>query len=253
MANPSQSYNMTDACFFEDPGQRLIFAGKSDSLWFLYYEQGGMQYETILLLFKPIANGFETLWVGHLLYSHKKNLKELKEVIAQSRLLPYSKDQGGFIESENVIVERPISSYKVLFGKSRERPSDFNFALNFLCRFEVNTFNNTLTERDTTISFQFTSSQLDSIYEQMVNMDIISYPSDFQPSDWETTSPKLDSVVFSHTFKYRANNETKQITWARGILSSQHKANMLCSFFLLIKRIAEFSPQYKQLMKGSKK
>jgi hypothetical protein len=94
---------------------------------------------------------------------------------------------------------------------------------------------------------------MDSIYEQMVNMDIVSYPSDFQPSDWETTSSKFDSVVLSHTFTCRANNATKQIKWTRGILSSQHKAIMLCRFFLLIKRIAESSPQYKQLKKGSKK
>jgi hypothetical protein len=267
MANPGQSYNMTDTGFIEDPYQRLIFGGKSDSLWFVYYEQGGMQYGIYLVLFKPTAKGFETLWTGHLLFNRTKSLRELKAVVSKCSRLPNSKDSGGFTspfgdtEKGDIsnprpeLVENPISSYKVLFGKSRERPSDFNFLLNYLSSyFEVNTFNNTLTKYDTTISFQFTFSQMDSIYEQMINMDIISYPSDFQPSNWEETSPKLDSVNCPYTFfKYRANNETKQITWTHGILSSEHKALMFDRFILLIKGIVESSPRNKQFMEGSKK
>jgi hypothetical protein len=118
MANPGDSWNSTCMRWNGIPNQCLIFAGKSDSLWFVYYEQGGLRCNTILLLFKPTASGFETLWVGDLYFSQKKkNLMELKEVMTKSRFLQYSEDHGSFIESEIVLVKKPISKFQVHLRK----------------------------------------------------------------------------------------------------------------------------------------
>jgi hypothetical protein len=84
MANPGDEWNETDAGFIGIPSQRLIFAGKSDSICFVYYEQGGFKYSTNLVLFKQNGTVPTTLWAGRLLFKKMLNLNELKSAFTKN-------------------------------------------------------------------------------------------------------------------------------------------------------------------------
>lgn len=63
MANPGEPFNKTDLVDGDLPMQRLIVAGRSDSLWFVYYEQGGVAYSRNLVLFDYREEQPKTLYV----------------------------------------------------------------------------------------------------------------------------------------------------------------------------------------------
>jgi hypothetical protein len=61
MANPGASFNATDRVENVTlPFQRLLFGGRSDSLWFVCYEQGGRGHSWHLVLF-TIHTGRKTV------------------------------------------------------------------------------------------------------------------------------------------------------------------------------------------------
>ncbi len=99
MAQPGGVYNETDACIFGYPSQRLIFAGRARNLSFVYYEQGGFEYSTNLVLYRQHADVCETLWVGKLLFKKKADLGNLKKALSSKSLNDYQ--------------EQPVSKYAV--------------------------------------------------------------------------------------------------------------------------------------------
>jgi hypothetical protein len=84
MANPQESWNETDAGIIGFPHHRLIFAGKSGSLCFVYYEQGGFECSTNLVLFEQKEKVPTTLWAGRLHIKKMPNLSKLKEALAEN-------------------------------------------------------------------------------------------------------------------------------------------------------------------------
>jgi hypothetical protein len=65
IANPGEKWNATDVILDpQRPPRRLIFAGTSQSLWFMYYEHGGRgRHDHILLIGKDDPGGYWTRWV----------------------------------------------------------------------------------------------------------------------------------------------------------------------------------------------
>lgn len=88
MANPGGRYNATDVV--DDarlPFRRLLFGGRSDSLWFIYYEQGGIGYSRNLVIFRYKGLTVLTLWAGWAQFDPVANISDLKTAIGRSVII----------------------------------------------------------------------------------------------------------------------------------------------------------------------
>ncbi len=93
MANPGSPFNLTDVV--DDTSlsfQRLGILGKSDSLWFVYYEEGGYAHSWNLVFFKKIDAGYVTLDVYWLTIEPAKNLSQLKAELTRCRFVSLDED-----------------------------------------------------------------------------------------------------------------------------------------------------------------
>jgi hypothetical protein len=114
MANPGGSWEQTDVVEDKNlPSQCLIFAGRSDSLWFVYYEQGGFGYSTNLIIFKPIPRGFQTLWVGWIVVDKVESIQELKQLVSTIPRSRLSAVVGKHKPLNGTIVEMPILEHNI--------------------------------------------------------------------------------------------------------------------------------------------
>lgn len=87
MAEPGAPFNVTDAVEDADlPFQRLRFWGRSDSLWFVYYEEGGVGHSWNLVLFDRVADSVVTLAAYWLLFDPVDDIHQLKSVIRRCPL-----------------------------------------------------------------------------------------------------------------------------------------------------------------------
>ena len=64
-ANPGEDWTATDMIFDGNlPSRRLIFAGASPTLWFIYYEHGGRgRHDDLLVTGKTVGGGYWIRWV----------------------------------------------------------------------------------------------------------------------------------------------------------------------------------------------
>jgi hypothetical protein len=91
MANPGSPFNATDVVDDTNvPSQRLGFIGKSDSLWFVYYEQGGYAPSWNLIFFKALNGKYITLEVFLLDVRPVKNVRELKAELNNCRIVSFN-------------------------------------------------------------------------------------------------------------------------------------------------------------------
>lgn len=83
MADPGEDYNETDTV--ENPNlpfSRLIFAGQSDQIWFIYSEEGGVGRYNRLVLYKYSIGQVELLnELTILTYQNVADLEGLRELI----------------------------------------------------------------------------------------------------------------------------------------------------------------------------
>ncbi len=87
MADPGEDYNESDMVDNLDlPFTRLIFAGQSDQIWFIYFEVGGIARHKLLVLYKytdgqvELVNKLVFLWA----YQNAADLDELRLRIVSS-------------------------------------------------------------------------------------------------------------------------------------------------------------------------
>jgi hypothetical protein len=62
IANPKEPFNAGDAINISYPMRRLVFAGASDALWFVYYDHGGIAFHEHLVIYQrgvtePVFSG----------------------------------------------------------------------------------------------------------------------------------------------------------------------------------------------------
>lgn len=83
MADPGEDYNKSDAVDNPDmPFSRLIFAGHSDQIWFIYSEEGGIARHKRLVLYKYSNGQVELLnELTFLLFQIAADLDELRQQI----------------------------------------------------------------------------------------------------------------------------------------------------------------------------
>jgi hypothetical protein len=105
MANPGGRFNVTDA--IDDvtlPFQRLLFGGRSDSLWFIYYEQGGIGYSRNLVIFRCIGSIPSTLWAGWTQFDPVENILDLKTAIRRCVMIEFHDPNKRKLGKNSVVV-----------------------------------------------------------------------------------------------------------------------------------------------------
>lgn len=78
------------------PRRRLLFAGSSPTLWFIYYEHGGVgRHEHLLLIGKDATGAYWTRWVRNPHLGEKGiGMARLKRLVARGRLATSEEDTG---------------------------------------------------------------------------------------------------------------------------------------------------------------
>ncbi|MCY3770673.1 MAG: hypothetical protein OXG98_01420 [Gemmatimonadetes bacterium] len=85
MVDPGEDYNVTDIIDYPDlPFSRLIFAGQSDKIWFVYSEEGGIGFHIRLLLYE-YSNGQVVLRNELVFFQKAPDLDGLRQLIVSAK------------------------------------------------------------------------------------------------------------------------------------------------------------------------
>ena len=113
MANPGESFNVTDVVEDDSwPSQRLGSYGRSDSLWFVYYEQGGFGHSWQIVLFTVEGENATTLAAYWVVSASMMDIRQLKDWIRDSRvvtMIQFRKPMKG----QRVLVVQSNEAYQV--------------------------------------------------------------------------------------------------------------------------------------------
>lgn len=91
MAKVNGTFNSTDIVDSRYPNRRLIFAGKSDKLYFIYYECGGIGYHLSLVMFEISSDNIKPVLVLTM-FDKATSVDSLKEMIRQELPIKYFYD-----------------------------------------------------------------------------------------------------------------------------------------------------------------
>jgi len=105
---------------------------------------------------------------------------------------------------------------------SESMPSDFNFVFGFgaNAQNQLDTFKNQFTkdmvmDDDITSKITLTKAEKQQIYQNMVAIDLFTYPGDITPSALGNGQPipQVGSPRTSYYFKVQANGQIKEVRW----------------------------------------
>ncbi|MBC9785542.1 hypothetical protein H1S01_13625 [Heliobacterium chlorum] len=128
-------------------------------------------------------------------------------------------------------------------------PDNFGFILKYGYgpkKNELNTMEGTFTKDLVMIDpvsteLRLTTDEMKSIYEEMVKIDILSYPDEFSP---DSVGPR---PAQSYEFTVRFGNTTKRILWKEVSYSDSKQAVQLKNFIRKIIDIIESKEEFKRL------
>ena len=132
-----------------------------------------------------------------------------------------------------------------------EMPQDFSLiaAYGVTMKNMLDTFSGTFTKdligavpSTATTGLALTQAELHNIYRGLRDMEILSYPSEFQPKSESSVQPHESYLLY-----FRANGVTKQIHWEDGTMSAEPQANSLRAWFERVKQLIEAKAEYKAL------
>ncbi len=134
------------------------------------------------------------------------------------------------------------------FDYPEKAPEDFNFIA--IWRFEgkvidssQGVFQQALSfDSDTTISFNFTGSQKEKIFQNLKGIDVFGYPEDFEPPTSTFVLPASNFYL-----EVEINGVRRKINWEENIYSSTEKAIRLRGFFELLDKLLEAHPKIQEL------
>lgn len=91
MAKVNGTFNSTDIVDDRYPNRRLIFAGKSDKLYFIYYECGGIGYHLSLVMFDKSSGNIKPV-LALTMFDKATSVDNLKEMMKQELPIKYFYD-----------------------------------------------------------------------------------------------------------------------------------------------------------------
>ena len=98
-----------------------------------------------------------------------------------------------------------------------------------------------------TIEVTLTAEEMDSIYNEMVEIDFFNYPDKFSvivpPGQAETRVTPYSTYFFKVTYQ----GKTKELLWHEKMTNSDEKADKLRELIKFIRGIIESKEEYKKL------
>ena len=101
-----------------------------------------------------------------------------------------------------------------------------------------------------TAGLRLTSAELAGAYQGLVQMDVLSYPSEFHPDYAEVTIPGMNRMVtpsMSYSLRIHAAGVDKDISWDDSNGSTVAKAVALREWFKNLMQVIQAKPDYKAL------
>lgn len=137
---------------------------------------------------------------------------------------------------------------------SQRRKSDFDFVFTYgIGANTLNTFHHKFTKDTTppvTINFSLSKTDMDSIYQKMLEIGFFNYPNYF------ATQVTQDSICSktpysSYYFQVKYGTDFKELWWADCIFNPNVQADKLRELIKLITGIIDSKAQYKKLPHGN--
>lgn len=126
-------------------------------------------------------------------------------------------------------------SPKVHYSMEEKRPSNFGFIFHFALGNELNTFTHTFTkdmvcEKDITVDFYLTPTQLDTIYAMMNTIDLFNYPTFVDdpcprrgfPKDiaFDIHADSVNRSIHFHKHSYTCSERVKKVSGLENYIES---------------------------------
>ncbi|KUO53044.1 MAG: hypothetical protein APF76_12770 [Desulfitibacter sp. BRH_c19] len=160
-------------------------------------------------------------------------------------------------DGKSVIDRWPIAKQiKVLEtneNKNNDLPKDFNFLLRYGVkgRNVLNTFENTyikdLVDAGTiTIKMTLDKSEMREIYEKMLEVDIFSYPNNFEPLEPHLVK-KVGFPNSTYELIIEMDGNKKEVYWDTPVITETIEEEMLRDLIYFIVYIVELKEEFKKL------
>ncbi len=155
-------------------------------------------------------------------------------------------------------VEPPSSSANQS-ALPEQMPADFAFtaAYGFYAKNVLDTFTGTFTKDiiappkpNPTITFRLSAEEMARLYQALVQIGILSYPSVFTPDAEQEAKTGVHHFVDPHptySLRVRAVGQERSVLWEDQGLSSAPKAAALRNWFNMLQRMIEARPEYKAM------
>ena len=136
--------------------------------------------------------------------------------------------------------------------------SDFNFILKYgiTARNEINTFDGKFTkdmiaDPPITIDLVLSGTEMDNIYQKMLDIDFFNYPEEFKVIVPEGELISTVTPYSGYYFTVEYSSKVKELKWEDEITNPDIKADKLRELIKLIRDIIESKPEYKALPEPS--
>ncbi len=153
----------------------------------------------------------------------------------------------------------PASSNADQSALPEQMPENFGFTAAFGVGANnlIDTFDGTFTKDiiaapkpNPTIALRLTRKEMASLYENLVDIGILDYPSDFRPDaqqEAKTGIYRWSEPHLTYVLRVRAAGCDKYIFWEDGSRSTTPQANALRGWFDRLKQMIEAKPEYKAM------
>jgi len=144
----------------------------------------------------------------------------------------------------------------VLSGCHTTPPRESGFNLIFRygvgAKNELNTFDRTYTrdmvqDPSITVKLSLSEEEVDSIYQEMMEIDFFDYPDNFSIVPPTSESRGIVTPYYSYYFKVQRDSGTKELWWEDEIVYEDMKADRLRELINLIWDIVKSKDEYKAL------
>ena len=139
-------------------------------------------------------------------------------------------------------------------GNRIPRDPSFNFDLKYgvSAKNEIDTFHDKFTkdmvnDPSITINLRLSKTEMDSIYQKMLEIDFFSYPDTFTVTTAPGDAVQVVTPFNTYQFTVEKDSKTKILNWSGEIQNPDDKAAKLRELIFLIKRIIEAKEEYKEL------
>jgi hypothetical protein len=135
-----------------------------------------------------------------------------------------------------------------------DKDPSFNFDLKYGvgAKNEIDTFHDQFTkdmvqDPSITIKMRLTKTEMERIYQKMVEIDFFSYPDTFTVTAAPGEPTQVITPFNMYRFTVEKDSQTKTLNWSDEIQTPNDKAAKLRELIILIQRIIEAKEEYKEL------